>query len=69
MYYRAYILNKEGHFCGFRELLCSNDEDARQQALQLLNGDEIELWQEGRQVLSSSPKRTLYVSGMMNAFW
>ena len=43
MYYRAYVLNKEGHFSGFRELLCSNDEDAKQQALQLLNGDEIEL--------------------------
>ena len=57
MYYRAYVLNKEGHFSGFRELLCSNDEDAKQQALQLLNGDEIELWQEGRQVFVLKPEK------------
>ena len=59
MYYRAYILNEEGHFSGFRELLCSNDEDAKQQALQLLNGDEIGLWQEGRQVFVLKPEKEL----------
>ena len=57
MYYRAYVLNKEGHFSGFRELLCSNDEDAKQQALQLLNGEEVELWQEGRQVFVLKPQK------------
>ena len=55
MYYRAYVL-KEGHFSGFRELLCSNDKDAKQQALQLLNGEEVELWQEGRQVFVLKPQ-------------
>ena len=57
MYYRAYILNEEGHFSGFRELLCSNDEDAKQQALQLLNGEEVELWQEGRLIFVLKPQK------------
>ncbi len=50
MYYRAYILNEEGRISGFRELLCADDDEAKRQAVQLLDGHDIELWQEGRLV-------------------
>ena len=52
MYYRAYILDEDGRVRSFRELICLTDEEAKQKALQLVDGHDVELWQEGRQVLT-----------------
>jgi len=51
-YYRAYILDEEGHIRGCRELICLDDEEAKQKAIQILDGHDIEVWQEKRQVFS-----------------
>jgi hypothetical protein len=52
MYYRAYILDQEGRIRGCRELICLNDEEAKQKAIQILDGHDIEVWQEKRQVFT-----------------
>jgi hypothetical protein len=51
MYYRAYILDEDGRIRSVREIICLNDEEAKQKAVQLVDGHDVELWQEGRQVV------------------
>ncbi len=49
--YRFYSIKKDGHVAGpatIRE--CSLDVDALKQARQLLNGNDIEIWQDARVV-------------------
>jgi hypothetical protein len=45
--YRAYLM-VEGHVWTAVDLDCADDADARQQAGNLLNGHDIELWQRDR---------------------
>jgi hypothetical protein len=42
----------EEHIRGCRELICLNDEEAKQKAIQILNGHDIEVWQVKRQVFT-----------------
>ena len=53
--YRAYFLNTGGHIVRAVELACDTDEDASQEALQLLNGQAIELWERARMVARFDP--------------
>jgi hypothetical protein len=43
--YRAYILGPDGLIQGRVDIVCSDDEAAKEQAKQLVNGHDIELWQ------------------------
>jgi hypothetical protein len=48
--YRACILDKDGQFLGPIELMCTEDETAKQFAKQLVDGHDAELWQQDRQI-------------------
>jgi hypothetical protein len=56
MYYRAYVLDDEGHITGVHEMNCANDEEARQKAAQLLDGHELEVWNRQRRVARLKPQ-------------
>ena len=43
--YRAYIIGTDGRFLRAIELICPDDETAKQYAKQLVDGHDIELWQ------------------------
>jgi hypothetical protein len=48
--YRAYILDQDGHVSRAIELVCPDDETAKKQARQLVDGHNVELWQGDRQI-------------------
>jgi hypothetical protein len=49
-HYRAYIVGEDGHFIDGLNLHCADDGAAIESAKQLVDGHDIELWQEGRMV-------------------
>jgi hypothetical protein len=53
--YRAYFLNKDGHIVRAVELACESDDDASKEALRLLNGQAIELWERARMIARFEP--------------
>ena len=55
--YRAFQLDQTGHIVGKIDLTCADDEDAKQQAEQLLDGYDTEVWQRDRKVALLRPKR------------
>jgi hypothetical protein len=48
--YRAYILTPDDHIAQAVDLVCEDDESAKERAKQLVNGHDVELWQLGRKV-------------------
>jgi hypothetical protein len=48
--YRAYIIGTDGHFLRSVEILCPDDDAAKEYAKQLVDGHDIELWQGERQI-------------------
>ena len=49
--YRAYTVDRDGHFLGFELLVCANDAEAIEQAKRLVIVDHaIELWSGARLV-------------------
>ena len=54
--YRAYFVDADGHFRYAIPLDCSNDAAAIDQAEQLLDGEDIELWQRARKVATFAHK-------------
>ncbi len=44
-HYRAYILDEQGHLMGALRIDCIDDETAKEQTKQLLDGHDGELWQ------------------------
>ena len=53
--YYAYVIGHDGHVQNRFEVRCDNDEEAKRQAKQLVNGHAIELWQEARMVATFEP--------------
>jgi len=49
--YRAYLVGPDGHFVGFEPLVCADDAKAIEKAEQLVDGDDVELWNGGRLVV------------------
>ncbi|TGN90920.1 hypothetical protein EOW77_0003550 [Bradyrhizobium yuanmingense] len=43
--YRAYIVDKDGHVTGRIDLICEDEDVARERAQQLVDGHAVELWQ------------------------
>jgi len=56
--YRAYTVDRDGHFLGFEPLICTNDAEAIEQAKRLVHEHSIELWSGDRLVmrLEGKPK-------------
>ena len=54
--YRAYLLGPDGHIQQRIDLLCADDDAAKEQARQLVNGHDVELWQLGRQIATFTSK-------------
>jgi hypothetical protein len=48
--YRAYVVGHDGHLKEAFPLVCPDDEVAKRQASQLVNGHDVELWQGDRKV-------------------
>lgn len=48
--YRAYIIGRDGHFQKAVPLVCSDDEAAKKEAEQLVDGHDVELWQRDRKI-------------------
>ena len=49
-HYRAYIMGHDGHILRPVELVCENDEAAKEQARKLVDGHDVELWQLDRKI-------------------
>jgi hypothetical protein len=54
--YRAYIVGDDGYFAGSRSFMCSDDEDAAVWAKQPVDGQDVELWNEGRLIIRLEAK-------------
>ena len=48
--YSVYIMGSDGHVQERVDLLCNDDGEAIEQAKQLVDGHDVELWQLGRQI-------------------
>jgi hypothetical protein len=46
--YRIYFVGHDGRFAGVKELECVGDAEAIEEAKQLIDGRDIELWQRAR---------------------
>jgi len=49
-HYRAFQLDWTGHVIGKIDLVCTNDDDAKVQAEQLLDEYDLEIWRLDRRV-------------------
>jgi hypothetical protein len=49
-YYRAYIVDRDGHFIDTVNLSCANDAAAIESGKQFVDGHDVEVWQEDRMV-------------------
>ena len=49
-HYRAYIMGQDGQILSPVDLVCENDEDAKEQARKLVDGHDVELWQRDRKI-------------------
>jgi hypothetical protein len=54
--YRAYIIGQDGHFLRAVELVCPDDEAAKQYAGQLVDGHDVELWAGDRKIATFASK-------------
>jgi hypothetical protein len=54
--FKAYMIGPDGHISRRIDLLCDSEDDARQRALQLVDGHAIELWQGDRRIAVLEPK-------------
>ena len=48
--YRAYLIGPDGHIVKRVELVCADDEAAKERAKTLADGHDVELWQEARRI-------------------
>jgi hypothetical protein len=53
--YRAYIIGGDGHIRDLIDLHCENDDDAKEQARQLVDGHAVELWDGARMIATFEP--------------
>jgi hypothetical protein len=54
--YRAYTVDRDGHFLGFEPLVCANDAEAIEQAKRLIVNHAVELWSGERLVIRLEAK-------------
>jgi hypothetical protein len=49
--YRAYIMGSDGHIERRVDLICRDENTAKEQAKQLVDGRDVELWQGPRKLI------------------
>jgi hypothetical protein len=52
--YRAYTVGIDGHFVGFKALVCVDDAEAINKAKRPVDGHDIELWSGARFIIRLS---------------
>jgi hypothetical protein len=48
--YRVYVIGSDGHILNRIDLMCADDDEAKERAKQLVDGHDVELWQLGRKI-------------------
>jgi hypothetical protein len=48
--YCAYVVGPDGHILNRIDLFCANDDEAKECAVRLVSGENIELWQRDRRI-------------------
>jgi hypothetical protein len=48
--YCAYVIGPDGHILNRIDLLCESEDQAKQCAVRLVEGQNIELWQRDRRI-------------------
>jgi hypothetical protein len=48
--YRAYLIGRDGHIVHRVDILCVDDEAAKERAQLLVDGHTVELWQGTRRI-------------------
>ena len=48
--YRAYLIGPDGHIIQRADLVCADEEAAKEHAKQLVDGHDVELWQLDRMI-------------------
>ena len=48
--YRAYVVGSDGHIKLCIDLICADDDAAKERAKALVDGHDIELWQSCRKI-------------------
>jgi hypothetical protein len=65
--YRVCVVGSDGHFFDYTPLECADDAEGTEQARQLVDGHDIELWQRARKsrrlTVSLRPATSLARSG------
>jgi hypothetical protein len=62
--YRAFQLDWNGRVVGRIDLICADDEDAKQQAQRLLYDRDLELWQLDRKVATFRCPHSHHLAGV-----
>jgi hypothetical protein len=53
--YRAYLIKSDGHVIYRVDLVCDNDEAAKERAKLLVDGHAVELWDGPRKIAEFKP--------------
>ena len=48
--YRAYLIGHDGHIVSRVDLLCQDDQSAKDKAKQLVDGHDVELWDGAKKI-------------------
>ena len=48
--YRAYVMGWDGHILERIDLICADDDAAKERAKTLVDGHDVELWQLDRRI-------------------
>jgi hypothetical protein len=54
--YRVYVVGTDGHFVNSHAIECSDDDAAMEQAKQLVDGHDVQLWQRARKIATFGHK-------------
>jgi hypothetical protein len=55
--YRAYLVGPDGHIQSRVDLICEHEEAAKEQAKQLVDGHDVELWHLDRKITTFTCNR------------
>jgi hypothetical protein len=55
--YRVFVINSDGHVIDRFEFWCLDDDEAKEKARQLLDGQDIELWHQARKIAEFKRER------------
>jgi hypothetical protein len=55
--YRAYLIGPDGHIIQRADLVCADEEAAKEHAKQLVDGHDVELWQLDRMIATFTHMR------------